>query len=157
MLNQDFGYLVDPDGMLYEFNAAPKDNFWEHMHFWHEQPYVRLTGMRAISACSFRPTRDPKTRQMVQREKFDPCDVPLGDVAYPTFLPQGQVRSPYGSVRLPMASGAPSRAMPNWAVRTGQRPATRSFCRSVGGPPGARLSNLDEVIAHLKATGRRDR
>jgi len=36
--NQDFGYLVDPDGMLVEFNKGATENFWGHQHYWHEQP-----------------------------------------------------------------------------------------------------------------------
>ena len=57
--NQDFGYLVDPDGMLVEFNSAMEDHFWSHNHFWHEQPlcaanwYVDHLGMQ------FPPVRDP--------------------------------------------------------------------------------------------------
>ena len=34
----DFGYLVDPDGMLVEFTAGRNDSFRSHTHFWAEQP-----------------------------------------------------------------------------------------------------------------------
>lgn len=30
--NQDFGYLVDPDGMLVEFTKGATENFWGHQH-----------------------------------------------------------------------------------------------------------------------------
>ena len=58
---QDFGYLVDPDGMLAEFAfiAGAAANFGNHSHFWHEQPlcaanwYVEHLGMQLP------PVRDP--------------------------------------------------------------------------------------------------
>jgi catechol 2,3-dioxygenase-like lactoylglutathione lyase family enzyme len=151
--NQDFGYLVDPDGMLVEFNSAPEDQFWSHNHFWHEQPlcaanwYVEHLGMRLS------PTRDPKTGQMVARERHEPCDVPVGEVGYPSFMPQGQLRIPIGNVRF--ANGT-------WAWYTRQ-------CRDGRCGPGndKRLSpsrgqvvdhvaltfpDLEPVLAHLKAT-----
>src|SRR5262245_57211931 len=72
--NQDFGYLVDPDGMLVEFNSANENHFWAHNHFWHEQPlcaanwYVEHLGMQ------FAPTRDPQTGVMTTRARWSPCD-----------------------------------------------------------------------------------
>ena len=38
--SQDFGCLVDPDGVLVEFNgnAETEDIFYAHTHFWHEHP-----------------------------------------------------------------------------------------------------------------------
>ena len=52
--SQDFGYLVDPDGVLLEFNgnAETEDLFYGHLHFWHEAPlcavnwYVEHLGAR---------------------------------------------------------------------------------------------------------------
>ena len=60
---QDFGYVVDPDGILVEFNgdAETEDLFHGHTHFWHEQPlcaanwYVEHLGMELP------PLRDPES------------------------------------------------------------------------------------------------
>jgi beta-lactamase superfamily II metal-dependent hydrolase len=152
--NQDFGYLVDPDGMLVEFNSAPADHFWQHNHFWHERPlcaanwYVDHLGMRLA------PTRDPNTGQTVERERWDPCDVPIGEVGYPSFMPQGQLRIPIGNVRF--ANGS-------WAWYT--RQCRNGRCGPGGDQPlspsrgqvidhvGLAYPDLDPVIAHLKATG----
>jgi catechol 2,3-dioxygenase-like lactoylglutathione lyase family enzyme len=151
--NQDFGYLVDPDGMLVEFNSATENNFWSHNHFWHERPlcaanwYVEHLGMQLP------PTRDPRTGEMTAHDRWDPCDVPIGEVGYPSFMPQGQLRIPIGNVRF--ANGG-------WAWYTRQ-------CRSGRCGPGTdrplspsrgqvvdhvalTFPDLDAVMAHLKAT-----
>ena len=99
---QDFGYLVDPDGILVEFNgnAETEDLFYGHTHFWHEQPlcaanwYVEHLGM------ALPPRRDPETGALTPRELHDPCDVEIGDVSYASFLPMGQLRRPIANVRL---------------------------------------------------------
>ncbi|HYL35580.1 MAG TPA: MBL fold metallo-hydrolase [Bryobacteraceae bacterium] len=152
--NQDFGYLVDPDGMLVEFNSASEDNFWAHNHYWHERPlcaanwYVEHLGMQLP------PSRDSKTGEMVARERWDPCDVPIGEVGYPSFMPQGQLRIPIGTVRF--ANGG-------WAWYTRQcrdgrcgpghdQPLTPSRGQVVDHVALA-YPDLDAVIAHLKATG----
>src|SRR5207237_10615460 len=78
--NQDFGYLVDPDGMLVEFNSATENHFWSHNHFWHEKPlcaanwYVEHLGMQLP------PTRDPRTGAKVSRERWEPSAGPTGAV-----------------------------------------------------------------------------
>ena len=152
--NQDFGYLVDPDGMLYEFNSAPKDNFWEHMHFWHEQPlcaanwYVEHLGM------TLAPARDPKTGQMIQREKWDPCDVPIGEKGYPTFMPFGQLRNPIFSVRLANGCWADyTRQCRDGRCGPGNDQPLSPSAGTVVDHIGLAYPNLDDVITHLKATG----
>ena len=105
---QDFGYLVDPDGILVEFNgnADTDDLFHGHTHFWHEQPlcaanwYVEHLGMELP------PRRDPDTGALTPRGLHYPCHVEIGDVSYPTFLPMGQLRRPIGVVRLKNAGWA---------------------------------------------------
>ena len=73
--NQDFGYLVDPDGMLVEFNLGPRENFWGHHHYWHEQPlcavnwYVENLGMQMPQV------RDAATGQLAPRPLDCQCDV----------------------------------------------------------------------------------
>jgi catechol 2,3-dioxygenase-like lactoylglutathione lyase family enzyme len=152
--NQDFGYLVDPDGMLVEFNSAPKDNFWEHTHFWHEQPlcaanwYVDHLGMQLP------PARDPKTQQLVPREKWNPCDVPFGEISYPTFMPQGQLRIPAGNVRFANGSWASyTRQCRNGRCGTGNDQPLAPSAGMVVDHLALAYPNLDQVIAHLKATG----
>jgi beta-lactamase superfamily II metal-dependent hydrolase/catechol 2,3-dioxygenase-like lactoylglutathione lyase family enzyme len=152
--NQDFGYLVDPDGMLVEFNQEPRDNFWAHTHFWHEQPLCTANWYADHLGMALPGSRDPQTRAMVPREKWDPCDVPIGEVGYPSFMPQGQLRIPIGNVRL--ANGS-------WAWYTRQCRSGR--CGAGNDKPlvpsaglvvdhvGLAYPNLDDVLAHLKATG----
>jgi len=150
--NQDFGYLVDPDGMLVEFNKGTAENFWGHQHYWHEQPlcaanwYVDHLGMQLPSS------RDPATGQTVTRSHWDPCDVPIGEPSFPTFMRAGQLRIPIGTVRF--ANGS-------WAWYTRQcrfgrcgpqndRPLTRSRGQVVD-HIALSYPDLEPVIAHLKA------
>ena len=152
--NQDFGYLVDPDGMLVEFNSASEENFWAHNHYWHEQPlcaanwYVDNLGMQLP------PARDSQSGQMAPHQRWDPCEAPIGEVGYPSFMPQGQLRIPIGTVRF--ANGG-------WAWYTRQ-------CRDGRCGPGndqplvpsrgqvvdhvaLAYPDLDAVISHLKLRG----
>jgi catechol 2,3-dioxygenase-like lactoylglutathione lyase family enzyme len=98
--------------------------------------------------------RDAATGATTRRERWATRDVPIGEVGYPSFMPQGQLRIPIGNVRF--ANGG-------WAWYTRQ-------CRSGRCGPGndralapsrgqvvdhVALSypDLDPVIAHLKAAG----
>jgi hypothetical protein len=152
--NQDFGYLVDPDGMLVEFNKGTPEHFWGHQHYWHERPlcaanwYVEHLGMELS------PVRDPATGQMAPRPKWDPCDVPIGEVSYPSFIRRGQLRIPIGSVRF--GNGGWS-----WYTRQcrfgrcgegNDRPLVRSAGQVVD-HIGLAYPDLDAVVAHLKRTG----
>ena len=140
--------------MLVEFNKGATENFWGHQHYWHEQPlcaanwYVTHLGMQLA------PARDPKTGQMVTRERWDPCDVPVGEVSYPSFIRSGQLRIPIGNVRF--ANGGWS-----WYTRQcrfgrcgagNDQPLSKSKGQVVD-HIGLAYPNLDAVIAHLKATG----
>ena len=140
--SQDFGYLVDPDGVLLEFNgnAETEDLFYGHLHFWHEAPlcavnwYVEHLGVRGTVT--------------------DPCDVELGPVSYPTFIPAGQLRQPIGVVRLANTAFA-------WYTRQcregrcgadGDQPLVPSRAQ-VMDHVGLSYPDLDPVIAHLEAAG----
>jgi hypothetical protein len=162
----DFGYLVDPDGMLVEFNLAQTDHFWRHNHFWHEKPlcaanwYAEHLGMR------FGPARDPQTGETwpsgpptaavtpgASVERWDPCDVAVGEPGYPAFMPQGQFRSPIGIVQF--ANGS-------WTWYT--RQCRDEFCGAGSDQPlmashgqvvdhvALAYPDLTAVMAHLKAT-----
>ena len=140
--SQDFGYLVDPDGVLLEFNgnAETDDLFFGHLHFWHEAPlcavnwYVEHLGVEG-------PVRDP-------------CEVEIGPVSYPTFFPAGQLRQPIGFVQLQNASLA-------WYTRQcrdgrcgegGDQPLVPSRGQVVD-HMGLTYPDLDLVIAHLESAG----
>ena len=142
--NQDFGYLVDPDGVLVEFNgnAETPDLFYGHTHFWHEQPlcavnwYVEHLGVESA------------------RAPFEPCGVEVGPVSYATFIPGGQLRQPIGVVRLANAGWA-------WYTRQcrfgrcgddGDRPLGPSRGQVVD-HVALIYPDLDVVIAHLEAKG----
>jgi hypothetical protein len=152
--NQDFGYLVDPDGMLVEFNKGPEENFWGHQHYWHEQPWCAANWYVEHLGMQFPPVRDQASGQLVPRQKHDPCDVPIGEVSYPSFIRAGQLRIPIGSVRF--ANGGWS-----WYTRQcrfgrcgpgNDQPLTKSRGQVVD-HIGLAYPDLDAVIADLKATG----
>jgi catechol 2,3-dioxygenase-like lactoylglutathione lyase family enzyme len=144
--SQDFGYLVDPDGVLVEFNGNPEteENFYAHTHFWHEHPlcavdwYVENLGLGRLG----------------QAEREGPCEVELGPVSYPTFIPEGQLRQPIGVVQAANAVWA-------WYTRQcrvgrcGQvedRPLVPSRGQVVDHVALA-YSDLDVVLAHLASRG----
>ena len=105
---QDFGYLVDPDGILVEFNgnAETEDLFYGHTHFWHEQPFCAANWYVETLGMALPPQRDADTGELEPRPAYDPCDVEIGDVSYASFLPMGQLRRPIASVRLENAGWA---------------------------------------------------
>ncbi len=151
--NQDFGYLVDPDGMLVEFNSAPQDHFWSHNHFWHEQPlcaanwYVEHLGMQLP------PIRDPKTGETTAHERWDPCDVPIGEVGYPSFMPQGQLRIPIGNVRFANGSWAAyTRQCRNGRCGSGMDKPLSPSRGQVVDHVALTFPDLNMVMARLKAT-----
>ncbi len=153
---QDFGYLVDPDGILVEFNgnAETEDLFYGHTHFWHEQPLCASNWYAEHLGMTLPPRRDPETGETSPRAAYDPCDVEVGDVSYPTFLPMGQLRRPIGSVRMANAGWA-------WysrQCRDGRcgpeldRPLVPSRGQVVD-HVGISYPDLDPVLAHLEARG----
>jgi hypothetical protein len=151
--NQDFGYLVDPDGMLVEFNSAQQDHFWSHNHFWHEQPlcaanwYVEHLGMQLP------PVRDPKTGETVPHERWDPCDVPIGEVGYPSFMPQGQLRIPIMNVRFANGSWAAyTRQCRNGRCGAGMDKPLAPSRGQVVDHVALTFPDLNPVMARLKAT-----
>lgn len=140
--SQDFGYLVDPDGLLLEFNgnAETEDLFYGHLHFWHEMPlcavqwYIEHLGMRGTPS--------------------EPCEVEIGPVSYPTFMPVGQLRQPIGVVRFVNGNFA-------WYTRQCRdgrcgpdtdQPLTRSRGQ-VMDHVGLSYPDLEPVLAHLQSAG----
>lgn len=153
--NQDFGYLIDPDGVLVEFNKGTEPNFWGHSHFWHEQPLCAANWYVKHLGVQFSPRRDPATGQTVASPApWSPCDVPVGEVSYPSFIRSGQLRIPIGTVRI--ANGGWS-----WYTRQcrfgrcgpgNDQPLSKSKGQVVD-HIGLAYPDLDAVIAHLKSTG----
>lgn len=148
----DFGYLVDPDGMLVEFTAGKADNFWGHTHYWHEKPlcasnwYVEHLGMQ------FPPMPNSNTAQTLRGGKWDPCDVPVGEVSYPTYMRLGQLRIPIGNVRF-ANGGWPAYPRQCQMGRCGpgnDQPLSRSRGQVVDHVAYS-YPDLDAVVAHLKA------
>jgi catechol 2,3-dioxygenase-like lactoylglutathione lyase family enzyme len=148
----DFGYLVDPDGMLVEFTAGNAENFWAHNHYWHERPlcaanwYVEHLGMQHP------PNSSSNTAQTLKDGRWDPCDVPAGEPSYPTYMKQGQLRIPIGTVRF--ANGSwPSypRQCRNGRCGPGNdQPLSRSRGQVVD-HVALSYPDLDAVVAHLKS------
>ena len=154
--DQDFGYLVDPDGILGEFNgnAQTEPLFHGHTHFWHEQPLCAANWYVEHLGLELPPRRDPDSGALTPRAPHAPCDVEIGDVSYPTFLPMGQLRRPIGVVRLANAG---------WAWYTRQcrdgrcgseldRPLVPSRGQVVD-HVAISYPDLDPVLAHLEASG----
>jgi catechol 2,3-dioxygenase-like lactoylglutathione lyase family enzyme len=148
----DFFYFVDPDGMLVEVTAGKVDSFWNHTHMWHERPlcaanwYVEHLGMQ------FPANPNSNTTQRLTGGRWEPCDVPIGEVSYPTFMRQGQLRIPIGSVRFANGSfPAYPRQCRNGRCGPGNdQPLTRSRGQVVD-HLGFTYPDLDSVIAHLKS------
>jgi hypothetical protein len=159
----DFGYLVDPDGMLVEFNAARTPHFWRHNHFWHERPlcmanwYVEHLGMR-LGPAPVTPTGDrwpsgpASATPLKGRDRWEPCDEPVGEPSFPSFMSQGQLRSPIGVVRFE-----------NGSLTWYPRQCQRGHCGPGNDAPlsptrghvvdhvGLTFPDLDPLIARLKA------
>ena len=81
----DFGYLVDPDGMLVEFTAGKVESFQGHTHFWGERPLCTANWHVEHLGAQFPPTPNANNAGLTfQGGKWDPCDVPVGETSYPT-------------------------------------------------------------------------
>ena len=128
--------------MLLEFNgnAETADLFYGHLHFWHEAPWCAVNWyIEHLGA---------------EGTLRDPCEVEIGPVSYPTFVPAGQLRQPIGVVRLANAGLA-------WYTRQcrdgrcgpdGDQPLVPSRGQ-VMDHVGFTYPDLDLVIAHLEAAG----
>ena len=148
--SQDFGYLVDPDGVLLEFNgnAETEDHFYGHLHFWHEEPHCAINWY--IEHLGALPAGNVE-----EFEPANPCEAEVhGPVSFPTFFPGGQLRQPRGMVNL---------SNTNWFWYTRQCRFGR--CGEGGDQPlapsrgqvvdhmGLTYPDLDTVMTHLAATG----
>ena len=154
---QDFGYFVDPDGMLAEFAfiAGAAANSGNHSHLWHEQPlcaanwYVDHLGMQLP------PVRDLDTNQLVPQPRRDPCEVPVSDViTYPAYTRNGQLREPRGAVAFANGSWIwYARQCRYGRCEPGHDEPLSGSRGQVVDHVGLTYPDLDTVLAHLAATG----
>jgi catechol 2,3-dioxygenase-like lactoylglutathione lyase family enzyme len=147
----DFFYFVDPDGMLVEVTAGKTDSFWNHTHMWHERPLCAANWY--ADNLGFQIPNNPNNpNPNLKAGRWDPCDVPVGEVSYPTFISRGQLRIPIGTVRF--ANGTfpayPRQCRDGRCGPGNDQPLTKSRGQVVD-HLGFTYPDLDAVIAHLKA------
>ncbi len=151
----DFGYLVDPDGMLVEFTAGRNDSFRSHMHFWGEDPLCSANWHVEHLGATFPENQNSfSTEFNFGPDGWDPCDVPTGEVTYPTYMEVGQLRIPAGNARVANASWLwyPRQCRDGRCGEGNDQPLARSRGQVVD-HVGLTYPDLDAVIAHLEATG----
>jgi catechol 2,3-dioxygenase-like lactoylglutathione lyase family enzyme len=156
----DFFYFVDPDGMLVEVTAGKVDSFWNHTHMWHEQPlcaanwYAENLGMQLPPMATSNTTGTEESRRAaptLKSGKWDPCGIPVGEPSFPTYMRQGQLRIPIGTVRF--ANGTfpayPRQCRDGRCGPGTDQPLTKSRGQVID-HLGFTYPDLDAVIAHLK-------
>jgi catechol 2,3-dioxygenase-like lactoylglutathione lyase family enzyme len=151
----DFGYVVDPDGMLVEIIAGKTDGFREHTHFWSERPLCTANWHVERLGAVFPPTPNTfNTGLTFQGGKWNPCDVAVGEITFPTYMRQGQLRIPAGNARIADAGWLwyPRQCRSGRCGPGNDQPLARSRGQVVD-HIGLSYPSLDPVIAHLKATG----
>ena len=149
----DFGYLVDPDGMLVEFTAGQNDSFRSHTHFWAEQPLCTANWHVEHLGAAFPETQNSfSTEFTFGDDGWAPCDVPAGEVTYPAYMEPGQLRIPAGNARVANASWLwyPRQCRDGRCGPGNDQPLTRSRGQVVD-HIGLTYPDLDAVIAHLEA------
>jgi catechol 2,3-dioxygenase-like lactoylglutathione lyase family enzyme len=150
----DFGYLVDPDGMLVEVTAGRTEGFRTHTHFWGERPLCSSNWHVEHLGATFPPTPNTfSAGQKFEGGKWDPCDVPVGETTFPTYMRNGQLRIPAGNARIANASWLwyPRQCRAGRCGAGNDQPLARSRGQVVD-RIGIAYPDLNAVIAHLKAT-----
>jgi catechol 2,3-dioxygenase-like lactoylglutathione lyase family enzyme len=150
----DFAYVVDPDGMLVEVISANKDGFREHTHFWSERPLCTANWHVEHLGATFPTTINAFNEGMTFKDgKWDPCDVPVGETTFPTYMQRGQLRIPAGNARIADASWLwyPRQCRSGRCGPGNDQPLARSRGQVVD-HIGLAYPDLDQVIAHLRAT-----
>jgi catechol 2,3-dioxygenase-like lactoylglutathione lyase family enzyme len=151
----DFAYLVDPDGMLVEITAGKSDGFREHTHFWSERPLCTANWHVEHLGATFPATQNTFNSGLTfQGGKWDPCDVPVGEITFPTYMRQGQLRIPAGNARIANASWLwyPRQCRSGRCGAGNDQPLTPSRGQVVD-HIGLSYADLEPVIAALKAKG----
>ena len=151
----DFGYLVDPDGMLIELTAGRNDSFRSHTHFWAEEPLCSANWHVEHLGAVFPENQNSFSSEFnFGDDGWDPCSVPTGEVTYPTYMEVGQLRIPAGNARVDNASWLwyPRQCRDGRCGPGNDQPLARSRGQVVD-HIGLSYPDLDAVIAHLEATG----
>lgn len=149
----DFGYLVDPDGMLVEVTAGREDSFREHVHFWGENPLCSANWHVEHLGATFPANVNPFSSGMkFVGGRWDPCEVPTGEITFPTYMAVGQLRIPAGNARIADASWLwYPRQCRNGRCGAGNDQRLARSRGQVVDHVGLVYPNLDAVLAHLKA------
>jgi catechol 2,3-dioxygenase-like lactoylglutathione lyase family enzyme len=150
----DFGYLVDPDGMLVEVTSGNAEGFRAHTHFWGEKPLCTANWHVEHLGATFPATRNAFDNGLkFENGKWDPCDVPVGEITFPTYMQRGQLRIPAGNARVADASWLwyPRQCRAGRCGPGNDQPLARSRGQVVD-RIGIAYPDLNAVIAHLKAT-----
>jgi len=150
----DFAYVVDPDGMLVEVTSGNTEGFRAHTHFWSERPLCTANWHVEHLGATFPTTSNPFDQGMTFKNgKWDPCDVLVGEVTFPTYMRQGQLRIPAGNARIADANWLwyPRQCRSGRCGPTNDQPLVRSRGQVVD-HLGLTYPDLDKVIAHLRAT-----
>jgi hypothetical protein len=148
----DFGYLVDPDGMLVEVTAGKAEGFREHTHFWSERPLCTANWHVEHLGATFPQTRNTFNTGLTIRDgRWDPCDVPVGEITFPTYMQQGQLRIPAGNARIANAGWLwyPRQCRAGRCGAGNDQPLQRSRGQVVD-HIGLSYPTLEPVIAHLR-------
>jgi hypothetical protein len=152
-----FGYLVDPDGTLVEIIPGRTDDFKAHTHFFSERPlcaanwFVEHLGARAGQFPITSISRIGTGSSLLDG-KWTPCDVPVGERTYPTYMKQGQLRIPSGTVGIANLEWLwyPRQCQAGRCGPGNDRPLVRSRGQVVD-HVGVAYPDLDVVIARLRA------
>jgi catechol 2,3-dioxygenase-like lactoylglutathione lyase family enzyme len=147
----DFAYVVDPDGMLVEVIAGKTDSFREHIHFWSERPLCAANWHVDHLGAEFPPSQNNFSKTFTFKGRWEPCDVPVGEITFPTYMAQGQLRIPAGNARIANASWLwyPRQCRNGRCGPGNDQPLAKSRGQVVD-HIGLAYPNLDAVIAHLK-------
>jgi hypothetical protein len=87
--------------MLVEITAGRNEGFREHTHFWAEKPLCTANWHVEHLGATFPQNANTFNEGLTFKNgKWDPCDVPVGEVTYPTYMRQGQLRIPAGNARI---------------------------------------------------------
>ncbi|MBM3770205.1 MAG: VOC family protein [Acidimicrobiia bacterium] len=149
----DFGYVVDPDGMLVEVTAGKADGFREHTHFWGENPLCSANWHVEHLGATFPATQNTfSTAFTFANGRWNPCAVPTGEITFPTYMSVGQLRIPAGNARIADASWLwyPRQCRNGRCGAGNDQPLAKSRGQVVD-HIGLSYPNLDPVLAHLRA------
>ena len=139
--------------MLVEVTAGKADGFREHTHFWGEKPLCTANWHVEHLGAVFPQNQNTFSSAFkFEGGKWNPCDVPTGEVTFPTYMQPGQLRIPAGNARVANASWLwyPRQCRNGRCGAGNDQPLAKSRGQVVD-HIGLSYPSLDPVIAHLKA------